>query len=244
MIKTLRSPLLLRSLLGLWIAPMMVSQLHATVTFEIQVGIARDSSGAAIADGTLWALLVDTNEDNTFTGFAAGSYLSNTAAADAYFSPNQSLSLNQVIGGDTIFAMGSFTGEAANDIVGLANTVIAQLTYGVGNGTAEGRRFAFLWFPGAVYTGLASESIDSQVGGISSIVNDLSGGVDAMVLPTDGSSLETPLGVASNDDMGGSTSSTNFYAVNLTAIPEPTSALLAMLGGLSLVFRRRRVEGC
>lgn len=237
MIKTFAPRLLLHSLIGLWIALMMVSRTHAAVTFELQVGIARDSSGAAVADGTLWALLVDTNEDNTFTGFAAGSYLSNTAAADAYFSPNQSLSLNQVIGGDTIFAMGSFNGEAVVDIVGLANALIADLTYGVGNGTAEGRRFAFLWFPGAVYTGGASESIGSQVGGISSIVDDPSGGVDAMVLPTDGYNLETPLGVASDDNPD---PDSRFYAVNLTVIPEPTSALLAMLGGLSLVFRRRR----
>lgn len=232
---------LLRCLFGLFLIPILASDLNATVTFDFQMGIARNSSGAAIADGTLWALLVDTNDNNAFTGFAAGSNLSSTASADMYFDPNQSLSLNQVINGDTIFAMGSFNGTGVSEITGLVTGTISGLAYGGANGTAEGRRFAFLWFPGATYTGGASESIGTQVGGINSTSNDALGGTNAMTLPTDGTSPVPPLGVASDDvAVGGSTPAANFYAVNLTVIPEPTSSLLALFGGLALLFRRRR----
>lgn len=209
--------------------------LHATVTLNIQFGVARDSLGVAVEDGTLWALIVDTNNDSSFTGFGLDSRLANTTTADGYFTPNQELSVGGTIGGDTIFAMGAFNGTANAEITGLALSTLA-LTLGQ-NGLTAGRNFAFYWFPGATYSGAESPSIvGSQVGGINSSVVDTGASLDALVIPVDGTSLNPGVGTS---EVTGGTVSSDFHAVNLTAIPEPSSALLAVFGSL-LLFRRRR----
>lgn len=206
----------------------------ASVTLSTQFGVAFDSAGVAVPDGTLWALVVD-GGDNLFAGFTTNSSLSavhttSPGVADTFFAANQSLALGSAAGGGTVFAMGAFNGTF-NGLTGLAIEDIT-LNYGI-NGTAAALAYAFYWFPGATYTGGATESIGSQVGGINTTSGD--GVFDAgMILPNDGALITTG---AANEDGGGTIANSSFTAVNL--VPEPSSALLGALGALCLLRRRR-----
>jgi hypothetical protein len=204
----------------------------AVVTLEMQMGAAFDSGSTPVSDGDLWALVVDTDNNSTFTGFGLNGTM-NQASANLFFTIGQSLSLGTVIGGNTIFAMGAFNGDSGSGIPGLTVDNIL-VNYGT-NGTAAGLNVAFYWFPGTVYTGGASETIENQVGGMNSILDE-SGvtGLQPMVLPTDGVFIGWG---AANADGGGSLPNASFTAVNL--IPEPSAALLGSLGVLVLLRRRR-----
>lgn len=208
----------------------LVVPASAAVTLNTQFGSAFNSSGVAVADGTLWALVVDTNNDGIFTGFSNnGSLAGNAAAANTFFTGNQSLSLGTVLNGNTVFALGGF--NAAGPGI-TADTVV--LNYGT-NGTAAALSYAFYWFPGATYSGPGVQTIGSQVGGLNTTSNN--GIFDAgMVLPNDGSLISTG---AANVDGGGTIPDATFQAVNLTVIPEPSAALLGAIGALGLLRRRR-----
>lgn len=200
----------------------------AAVTLNTQFGTAFDSSGVAVANGTLWALVVDVGS-NGFTGFGANSSLASQPAltADAFFTAGQSLAVGGNLNGNTIFRMGGFNGAGP----GITDGPVG-ITYGV-NGTAAGLNYAFYWFPGATFTGGSSETIGSQVGGINTTSND--GIFDfGMVLPPDGALASTGAATAEG---GGSLADSSFQAVNL--IPEPSAALLGAIGALGLLRRRR-----
>ena len=217
----------------------------ASVTINLNIGIAYQVSNATVADGTLWALIVD-DGDNNLTGISLtgnGGSLSGAGSANTFFTTGQTLQIgNNLSGGatgDRVFAMGGFNSTALG-AAGSTQHTIADLVLGT-NGLTAGRSYAFYWFPGATYTGAGSYSISgysrqigSQVGGISNITND-TGNANAMLVPSDGQNL--PQG-AYSVDVGGRWTVSNFTAVQL--VPEPTSSLLSMLGGLTLLFRRRR----
>ena len=220
---------------------------QATVTINITFGIARDVDGVEIEDGTLWALIVDGGDGN-ITGINVGSgnggSFHDVANPDSFFLANQNLGVGSDIGnGDTVFAMGGMD-SSTTGLTGSTFHELSGLTLGT-SGLVAGRAYAIYWFPGIIYSGGESPSISghsqqigSQVGGISSIVND--GSYAATLIPSDGGSADQ--GASSADYDSGRWTTAQFTAVQL--IPEPASALLAMLGGLTLVYLRRRVEGC
>lgn len=205
----------------------------ATVLLNTQFGTAFDSSGVAVADGTLWVLIGNTNGDGSIAGTTINSTLIDTTA-NTLFTVGQSINLGSVIGGDTVFAMGGFNGAAPG-----IDASALTLTYGV-NATAASQTFAFFWFPGATYggsdpitSGSSPTVIGSQVGGINTTSAD--GVFDiGMTLPADG--FQGSSGAATSDG-GGTIADSAFQAVNL--IPEPSAALLGALGALGLLRRRR-----
>jgi hypothetical protein len=211
--------------------------LSASITLSTQFGQAFANNGTPVADGTLWALVVDTNTDNQFTGFGlnAGLYkdlADSTNVASSFFTIGQKLSIGGTLAGNTIFAMGGFNGTASG-LAGLLTGVVSA-DYGT-NGLAAGRNYAFYWFPGALYNAApgAEQVINGEVGGIHTGSND---GIfdNGMVLPPDGALIST--GAATAGDAGGSLPNSRFTAV---LIPEPSVALLGALGVFGLLRRRR-----
>jgi hypothetical protein len=201
----------------------------ASITLNTQFGSAFDKDGGVVTDGTLWALVVDTNADSVFTGFSNDQSLSTTEAASTYFTAGQSLSIGSLLNGNTVFAFGGFNG--GGDLPGGAIDALV-FNYGT-NGLAAGRSYAFYWFPGATFVdGELTQVIGSQVGGINTTSAD--GIFEAgMILPADGNAIAIG---AATEAGGGSLSAERFTAV---AIPEPSSALLGAIGALGLLRRRR-----
>jgi len=229
---------------------LLASPSNATIVVGIYFGNVYNAGGSSLVeDGTLWALVADSTADGVFAGFGEDQRLSSTATADTFFDVNQRINVGSTLNGDTVIAMGGFN---AND-------------YGLGNmyhtlelsDSYAGQSVAFYWFPGAVYTGGAGPSIASytgtsgggglgdeignQVGGVNTTFDDTgSGGTVAMVLGAAGTTMGS-IGMATIDSATGvgSTAEDYLYSVNLTAIPEPSSALLAVFGSLLLLRRRR-----
>ena len=227
---------------------MFAAPLYATITIDFTSGIARDTAGTEVADGTLWALVVDGGDGN-ITGIDVstgggnnGGSLYSTANPNTFFNANQSLSIGDVIGdasGDKVFAIGKFDSTTVGDNIGGTAVSLKDMTLGT-NGLTAGKAYAFYWFPGAIYTGAGSyslsgptQNIGTQVGGISNITFD-TGNAGAMLVPTDGSSENQG---AFSSDIGGRWSVNDFTAVTL--VPEPSAALLALAGTLLLIRRRR-----
>ncbi len=207
----------------------------ATFTLSTQFGTALTSGSAPVPDGTLWALVVDADNNSTFAGgFGLNSsiFQAGTVAANAAFVAGQSLSLGTNLGGDIVFAMGGFNGTGD---LGLGNltAVLPGLNLG-DNGLATNRNYAFYWFPGATYAP-GTNTIGSQVGGINNAQNVALAGIDAMIIPADAAFVNQ--GAVEATEWSGVNTAAQFTAVNL--IPEPSAALLGALGALGLLRRRR-----
>jgi hypothetical protein len=203
----------------------------ATVTLNTQFGYAYGASGALVPDNALWILVVDTNGDNSFGGaFGLNSSLSESGA-NSLFTSGQSISVGGLLGNDTIFAMGGFSGTAGLGLGTTADTLI--LTLGQ-NGLTAGANYAFFWFTDSQYSGGSTGTVGSEVGGIHGSA-DSAAGLEPMVVPPDSSSINT--GTATAADWDGSKSQAQFTAVRL--IPEPSTMLLGAFGALGLLRRRR-----
>lgn len=218
----------------------LTGQSSALITINTLFAAFNDASNNPVPDGTLWALVVD-NSDNVFAGFGIDDSLyqeniANPGVADTYFSTGQTLSLGGNVGGGTIFAMGAINGASALSIDGATSNSLQDLVIGQ-NGLASGQEFAIYWFPDATYTGNATETIASEVGGLNSTVSDSNFSMLGMIVPAD--NTNDTFG-AVGQAFGGTTSNNDFRAVTL--VPEPTSALLAAFGSLALLRRRRVVE--
>jgi hypothetical protein len=221
-------------------ATFATSQAFGAIGLTSQYGVAFDAAGDIVGDGTLWALVIDSDNNNTFAGFSINDSLHaeniiNPSVADTYFTSGQSISLGDSLGGGTVFAMG----EINSVLSGGAGIYADVLNFDIGvNGVAANLEFAFYWFPGATFTGDQNDpqTIASEVGGINTTSND--GIFDiGMVMPADGSNVSSGAATVGG---GGTLANTSFTAVTL--VPEPTTALLAAFGSLALLRRRRVVE--
>jgi hypothetical protein len=216
----MKSKLLLAAL-----AASLIGSAGATITLNTQFGTAFNASGTAVPAGTLYALVIDTDNNSTFAGgFGLNSSLG-AAGAGSAFSVGQTLTLGGLLGGDTIFYLGAFDGAGE----GITAETIG-LSVGV-NGVLSGRNFAIYWFPGATLASSTSATIGTQVGGLHTGVAEA--GLDAMVMPNDGALVA--IGAATVDG-GGTLPNSRFTAV---IIPEASTAVLGLLGAVGL-FRRRR----
>jgi hypothetical protein len=200
----------------------------SAVTINLYSGIFRDSLGAALPDGTLFALVADTNANNNFGG---GTTLNSTltqSQANSVFSIGQTLSVGSVLGGDTVFFLGALTGVSTDGTPGLLNTVV---NFNL-DASTQGLNYAIYFFPGGTLTGGVG-TIAGQAGGISSTVAEASQG--GLTIP--GSNAANVNQGALDVTNGGSLANSRFTAVNL--IPEPSTMLLGAFGALGLLRRRR-----
>lgn len=228
----------LKTYIGLAVGVLAMAGIaKGTVTINMQYGVATNAAGAAVADNTLWILVVDSNANNSFAGgMATNSNLaaSTVDAINAAFQTGQTLTVGGLLGGDTIFAMGGFTGSTSIG-AGTTDNALNGLALGT-NGLTSGASYAFYYFPGVTYTGATTYQVGSQVGGVQINGADAGAGTGGMVIGADGSTLTQ--GANTTDPvLGGSLSPNAFKAVTL--VPEPSAALLGMLGALGLLRRRR-----
>ena len=220
------------------------SSANATVTLNGQYGQAFQADGTtAVPDGTLWALVVDTDGDNIIAGLGLDSSLTQLAASGAASLQainttfgGKSLTLGSNLGLDTIFALGGFN-SAALSVPGSAATAVAGLNLGT-NGLAAGLNYSFFFFPGVSFTTSgASYTVGSSVGGVNRSTADAGGGTAGMIIPANGATVFQGASTSAGGDLGGSVPNSSFTAVAL--VPEPSAVLLGAIGALGLLRRRR-----
>lgn len=208
----------------------------AAVGIFSSVGELFDSNNTRISDNTLWALVVDADNDGDVLNTSQDSVFS-SITANSLFVINQAIDIGTVLGGDEVFALGGMNGAAP----GIDDRLVNGIT--IGGGIQTGRAYAFVWFPGVAFNGTSgdftltsnSHNIGTQVGSYSSSVTD--GVFDTgMFIPSDGNTVSAG---ALNSNGGGTIANSSLTAFDL--IPEPSTALLGVLGGL-LLLRRRRTE--
>lgn len=203
---------------------------NATITIQGYFGTLLTANNSAVPDGTLFALVADSDSSNSFAGIGnLNSAIPSSDAANAAFTAGQTLTVGGTLGGDTIFALGTVN----SNISGAFGAAAPVLTLGLGqNGVAAGRNYALYWFPGATYGGGNTATIGTQVGGIHSTGTpdfDLNG----MTIPADGATVSQGFGTT---DQGGNVAPTIVHA---WLVPEPSAALLGLLGAVGLVRRKR-----
>jgi hypothetical protein len=208
------------------------AHLPANIILNTEFGIAYNSTGTAVPDGTLWVMIVDDGDNLLPGGLAANSSLggSNLSQILADFQEDTVIELGLNINGDTVFAFGGINGLDSFSIQGYNNEVL-DLALNT-NGLETGRSFGYYWFPGIQYTGsnpLLANLL--EVGGITDISD--SDPLLRMVIPGDGN---TSSPTALTTSLDGTFSDARFTAV---AIPEPSAAALAVLGAVAALRRRR-----
>lgn len=211
----------------LLIAICLTASASAAVSLQGSFGDLRDSSGAAVSNGTLF-ILVGFPVGPAFSGGLTANSSLTVVGANAAFTAGQTVSVGSAFGGaGTIFAIGGTGGSTAEVVLpGLNNA---------GN-VASGNSYAIYWFPGALYVSGTSGTIDDQVGGFSSSTGTSAFSLDGMIIPPNGQDVTQGFGTVSS---GGNIADSLTNAVNLTVIPEPSAALLGAIGALGLLRRRR-----
>jgi len=223
---------------------------HATITAQISLTTAGNGvlGGLQNSSGTqgalVWGLVVDTAGDgfdgavgtNASNSYSGGfSYIPTTTSGSytgATDTDGQILSVNGVASDDVLFLSINLMATTTNANDGAANlfrpTQITALTLGQ-NGVATGKSFAVIWFDATSFGGT---SADGQKYGM---VTGPTGTPDAqtLVLPSDTSTTNY-----SKNFLG--TETPRLASLTLGgAVPEPSTALLGMLGALGLLRRRR-----
>ncbi|MCU0781338.1 MAG: hypothetical protein MUF04_09595 [Akkermansiaceae bacterium] len=167
----------MKSILSFLLLAATALPVAATIRIYAQFGTACNVAGAPVPDGTLWALIVDTNGDGILPG-GFGANQSLTAAGVAAFQ-GRTIEIGSVFAGDAVFALGGVA-SSHTEVPGSISESLG-LVLGV-NGLASGRIYAFYWFPGVTYGG--AHMILNEVGGINSLwEND--GGLEPMIIPDD-----------------------------------------------------------
>jgi hypothetical protein len=206
----------------------LTTALPALVTINMEYGSMRDSTGAVISStNTLWALIQDDGDGTLPGGLTSDSSLvsGNTAAAFADFA-GQAITVDSLLGGDRIFAVGNF-----NDPDGYHNELLSDFDLTAASLTS-GRIYGFYWFPGLTTGSSTVPTGAFQIGGLNEITS-FQGNI-GMSIPSDGSNVATGLLSENLNGPGGLTNS-RYDAI---LVPEPSTALLGLLG-LALLRRRR-----
>lgn len=200
----------------------------ASAELTIQLDMARlytAGGSSQVADGTIGVLVANTSGG----GFGQGASL-----------VGAELSAGQLLGGNRILGtLQAFDVSDAGDF-GFGQPVTVSdftgMTFGSSNGSG-GTELAVYWFPGITTAGsIVSEG--QSYGYFRSDTVDIDAGSNiSFNLPADGGNYSL---VAYETDLGGSFDAANFQANSVAGIPEPSRMILAMLGFVGLMFRRRR----
>jgi len=208
----------------------------SAVTINVFSGAYRNNANVAVPDGTLFALVADTDGSGTFGGAASFGPNASLSAPQSLglFTQGQTLTTGSLLGGDTIFGLGTVKGVALGDGPGIADQVFSfTLT-----AATSGLNYALFWFPGGTLNGAGTiGTIGGQAGGINNLV--AGGGNTGMTIPTNNAASVSQ--GALDPANGGAVPVTRFQAFATTgaAVPEPSAALLGAIGALGLLRRRR-----
>lgn len=206
-----------------------VSLSTASITIAYTMGEAYTAGGSSqVAAGTIGVLVADTSGTGNF---AQGEDLIGAT-----------LSVGQLIGDARILGVIS-----ASDLTGsgdfgffqtlaIGDALLTGLNFGTSTNTA-GSDLAFYWFPGITDEGSAITGGQSYGYFRSDTVDGFSGSEMSFNLPENSSVNEL---AALSTNLGGSYDPVLFQANSVAGIPEPSRMILAMLGFVGLMFRRRR----
>lgn len=204
-----------------------ITALNATVTFNTQFGQFLDSNSVNVPFGTLLALIVDSDNDGLIADTLTTDSNITSSSQGANFN-GATIAQNNLVGGDLIFA----TATTNND--GGAGTWLDTVSGITGLESLSGRAWGIFWFPGETASGVTLGG-SFEIGGINILSNPDPGTV-GMIVPNDGANVFFG-GTTASVGAGGSTPPSSFEAV---LVPEPSAALLALLGTGALLMRRRR----
>ena len=202
-----------------------------SVTLQMEIANVRDSSGALVSAGSIGVLVADT----TSSGFATGQtgitdWAGTTLTAGNTVSGHSNEQILAVFQANNSLATGmGFTGNGGS------------VNFNLTGGISAGQNMELVWFPTISTVGSVVPSNVSQVGFYTNpTANAVSGGNTGFVVPADGANK--PLAYFDSVIATGSgVSQANLSATAVTAAPEPSRALLALIGtGLTLFIRRRK----
>ena len=233
-----------KSLLAVNLALAASLPVHAGVLYELAFGAMRDSEGTALPDSTLVVLIANTSPAEGLPGGLTGADLTasglDPAAAFDQFA-GQSLTVGGTINGDTIIYVGAINSEPNWFPPGMLYE--PNLTYNdYPTGVAAGQAFGIYWFPGiSNYAGAPLPTNPFEMGGFHNPAlntNQSDSGMTLQVLDPAGvyKIYQLASDTAASFELVSATAPAAFSAV---LVPEPSAVLLAALGGL-LALRRRR----
>lgn len=206
------------ALLAFFVLYLSPSAKAGTILFDLAADILKDSAGNPMVPSGLVILVADTNQ-NGFATLAEGS----------------SLALNGFLNGgdDRILGRYDLTKNLTPGYLGEN----PEITYGAGFDVGD--PLALLWFPTLT---IASNSVagGTEFGFFSGPALD---GSNAWVTPaeaTSGHKLFFYTSDATNFGAGSHAASLGNASLTVAAIPEPSRALLGMIGLTALGLRRRR----
>jgi hypothetical protein len=220
----------------------------ATATVNLSIGEIRDADGDLVMDGEgVWAIIVAAG--NTGNPPTAGSLPGGLTVGSSLAGSNKeqiTIDFEDMVlspgskGSFYVWQIGDFTG---GDVLGLNGVVAEAITFDVfaapDPGFTAGTAWGFYWFPGK--TSGQTLSGQYQVGGFANDVSLASGGDIGTFVPASGSTVTGNFFETNFNQTELGEGDTGLSAARFTAVlvPEPSSALLFVLGLVPL-WRRRR----
>jgi hypothetical protein len=173
---------------------LLAARCYAAVTINGEFGGLRDASNSLITNtDTLWAIIYDKNGDDELPGgLGFGESLELPDSTDAFSDfAGKTIEEGTMIDGDQVIAVGSF-----NDPDGVAVTPLNFAPDLASNGLAEGRKYAFYWFPGrAAATNQLPLDATFEIGGLNEIEKYTGTGTNFIgtEMPDEGAGVTTSL---------------------------------------------------
>ena len=214
----------------------------AGISGDLQADRLEDQNGAAIPQTSLF-LLVASTSDNTFS-------------INLNLTAGKPISLGSILGSDeVVVARGNLTGGVPAGTLGVLDTPLSiDFTNAVFGGLVQpGQRLALLWFPtlttadNTLTTGARFGFYDGGVATAANQTDADSSGTDSgpsWIIPSDTSFGYNPHFYTKDATYLSDSTSANVAvagrATGLVSVPEPSTGVLALFGGLGLLSRRRR----
>lgn len=209
---------------------------QATVTLQLTAGALRDSSGNIVPNNTTMVMVSDTNGFGNLSQLGEELLGVNLAVGTSF---GDGLRILQVVGATDLNA-GDFGFSSTLSDLDLA---VNGLTGAAGT---AGTDFAILWFPGL--TGTAAQTLTSNQSFGFYRSDSIDSGSWGGSIPGEAISFNIPSdpGVYSlaavDTNLGGGIPTSAFNAAGTVgAIPEPSRSMLAFIGLIALIGRRRRL---
>lgn len=225
----------------LLLIPLSAFPAWAAISIDIQVGTLRDATSNPVSDGSVWAVIVDEDDNDTLPG---GLTVTTSSSLTALHAPQtyadfagKTIQADAMINGDKILQTFFVDGENTSGMPSLSiQTIVltdAQWT------SLSDKNWGIYWFPGITSLTATLPNSSFQVGGIRE-TDAGSGGDLGMVIPTfvdNSTQTRTAAFLDNSTEVGGDIVASRFTAIN--AIPEPSAMVLTLLGSAALLRRRR-----